>query len=214
MILHAAKVVFAREGYHYSTVSQIAREAGIGDGTVYLYFENKEDILKKLFHQAIYHDFVPQAEQNVINVQEPPLQLYELVRTHFAFFNNDFELARVIQVESRQSNPSVKEAMKAGMHRYFRLIESIVVKGQEQQYFRQDVSPRMMRKVIFGSMDEVVTCWVLGNNKYSLMSKVEEAYKLLHQSVINLPYLCDLPWTFQPRNRSEAGCSRERRELE
>ena len=199
-ILHAAKVVFAHEGYHYSTVSKIAKEAGIGDGTVYLYFENKEDILKKLFHQAIYHEFVPQVEQNVVNVQEAPLQLYELVRTHFAFFNDDFDLARVIQIESRQSNPSVKEAMKEGMHRYFRLIESIVVKGQQQQCFRQDVSPRMMRKIIFGSMDEVVTCWVLGNNKYSLMSKVEEAYKLLLQSVMNLSYFCHIPWTFQPRN--------------
>ena len=45
VILTAAKIVFASEGYHNSSVSRIAKEAGIGDGTVYLYFENKEDIL-------------------------------------------------------------------------------------------------------------------------------------------------------------------------
>lgn len=186
IILQAAKVVFAKEGYHNSAVSKIAKKAGIGDGTVYLYFENKEDILKKFFHQAIYHEFVPLVEKNVCHIQDATIQLYELIRTHFEFFDNDFEMARVIQVESRQSNPSVREAMKEGMHRYFRLIESIIAKGQEQQVFRKDVSPRTMRKIIFGSMDEVVSNWVLGHRKYSLMSKVEDVYKLLIQAMLDL----------------------------
>jgi len=192
-ILQAAKVVFAKEGYHYSTVSNIAKKAGIGDGTVYLYFENKEDILKKLFHETIYHEFVPLVERNVNHTRDATIQLYELVRTHFEFFDNDFDLAKVIQVESRQSNPSVREAMKEGMHRYFRLIESIIANGQEQLIFRTDVSPRTMRKMIFGSMDEVVSNWVMGNRKYSLMSKVEDVYKLLIQAITDLSAFYPMP---------------------
>ena len=49
-ILGAAIEVFAKEGYFYSTISQIAKTAGVADGTIYLYFKNKEDILLQFFH--------------------------------------------------------------------------------------------------------------------------------------------------------------------
>lgn len=201
-ILHAAKLVFADVGYHQSSVSRIAKEAGIGDGTVYLYFKNKEDILKQLFHEAIYHQFVPRAEEHLKNIKDARLLLYELVRNHFEFFNADFDLAKVIQIESRQSNPSVKEAMKQGSHRYFQLIESIIINGQNQGVFRREISPKMIRKIIFGSLDEVVTCWVLSKNKYSLMGRVEDVYKLLLQATYDLSKISYVQWHFQNRSKT------------
>lgn len=194
IILQAAKIVFASEGYHNSSVSRIAKEAGIGDGTVYLYFENKEDILRKLFHHTIYNHFVPLVKKQVEHIQDARICLYELIKTHFDFFENDYELAKVVQVESRQSNPSVKEAMKEGSHSYFRLIESIIIKGQNQRVFRQDISPRTIRKIIFGSLDEVVMSWVLSSASYSLKDRCEEVYKVLLQATYDLSQLSDVLW--------------------
>ncbi len=44
-ILQSAGSVFAEYGFHKATISQIAAQAGVADGTLYLYFKNKEDIL-------------------------------------------------------------------------------------------------------------------------------------------------------------------------
>lgn len=189
LILTAAKKVFAKEGYHSASVSRIAKEAGVGDGTIYLYFQNKEDILIKLFHTSIYHEFVPKTEEAVHNLSDPRMMLYELVRSHLKFFGNDYELARVIQIECRQSNSNVREGRLPGVRRYFQLIESIIIKGQKLGIFRNDISPRTVRKIIFGSLDEVVTCWVLSKEEYLLISKLEEVYKLLLQSVYNFSHL-------------------------
>lgn len=189
LILQAAKKVFAEEGYHSASVSRIAKEAGIGDGTIYLYFQNKEDILVKLFHRAIYDEFVPKVEMRVMHMSDPRMMLYELVRTHLEFFGDDYYLAKVIQIESRQTNQNIREARLPGVRRYFQLIESIVKKGQEQGIFRNDISERTARKIIFGSLDEVVTCWVLSKKKYMLITRFEEVYKLLLQAICNFSHL-------------------------
>lgn len=195
-ILHAAKEVFAEVGFHAATVSRIAKTAGIGDGTVYLYFENKEDILKTLFHETIYNRFVPGMEAAIRHLQDAGLMLSEVVRGHFSFFGADPQLARVIQIESRQSTPSIREAMQPGIQRYFRLIESIVEWGQRQGLFRVDISPRSARKMIFGTLDEMVTCWVLSTRDYPLLRMYEPAYKLFMQALLRLPP--GLAWTVWP----------------
>ena len=52
-ILRAAAKVFAQSGYFNSKVSDVARSAGVADGTVYLYFKNKDDLLTSIFSWAM-----------------------------------------------------------------------------------------------------------------------------------------------------------------
>ncbi len=184
IILEAAKYVFAESGYHGASISKIAKNAGIGDGTVYLYFKNKEDILITLFHDTIHNKFTEQVEQAIHYYDDARLALMELVRNHFQFFGEDIYLSRVIQIESRQSEKNVREGMKPGIQNYFRIIESVVDRGQEQGYFRKDVSSRNIRKMIFGTLDEMVTSWVLSQKDYPLIKMVEPAYKLFIQALI------------------------------
>ncbi|MFS0576211.1 TetR/AcrR family transcriptional regulator [Sporosarcina sp. 179-K 3D1 HS] len=184
-ILDAAKKVFAQEGYHGSSISKIAKEADIGDGTVYLYFKNKEDILIQLFDTAIYHVLSPKAESLIEQVQDPRIMLYELIRNHFDFFGKDYDIAKVIQVESRQPTESSRSVVKKGTKRYFQLLRKIIEQGQEEGLFRTDVSTSSLQKLIFGTLDEFVTAWVLSEHDYPLMRKVEDAYKLLLQSIYN-----------------------------
>lgn len=187
LILQAAKEIFAEQGYHSSSISSIAQKANIGDGTVYLYFKNKEDILRTLFHETIYNQFVPRLEKELIYYQDPRFRMFYLIHSHFLFFGSDYPLARVIQIESRQTSPAVREAMKLGIKRYFQLIESIVEQGQNNGQFRTDVSAKNCRKLIFGSLDEIATCWVLAKEKYSLMEMVEPAAKMILAALQRYP---------------------------
>ncbi|MFD1020193.1 TetR/AcrR family transcriptional regulator [Thalassobacillus hwangdonensis] len=202
LILNAAKSVFAEMGYHKASVSKIAKKAGIGDGTVYLYFSNKEDILKKLFHNTIHDDLSPKAEELVEGINDPRLKLYEFVRNHLHYFGDDYTLSRIIQIEARQSSSEIREAMKPGIRRYFTLIEAIIEDGQKKGVFRKDISKKTARQVIFGSLDEVVTCWVLSSRTYPLSSKVDEVYRALLTAVYNFSFIENFPWTMQPKEFS------------
>lgn len=186
IILNAAKNVFAEGGYHGSSISKIAKEAGLGDGTIYLYFKNKEDILLHLFDKSIFHALIPQTEEAIKYSDDPRVMLYELIRSYFTFFGSDYELSRVIQIEFRQPNANTRNITKKGVKRYIEFIAMIVEKGQKQGIFRNDVKASSIHKMIFGTLDEFVTAWVLAENKYELISKVEDAYKLIIQSIYNL----------------------------
>ena len=198
-ILQAAKKVFAQEGYHGASISKIAKEADIGDGTVYLYFKNKEDILIQLFDTAIYHRHVPKSESLIEPLQDPRIMLYELIRNHFDFFGEDYDMAKVVQIESRQPTESSRSAVKKGTKRYFQLLRKIIEKGQEEGLFRTDVSTSSLQILIFGTLDEFVTAWVLSEHKYSLMRKVEDAYKMLLQSIYNFSNNEREQWLASPR---------------
>src|SRR3954451_9727501 len=52
-ILEAAVKVFAERGFHTATVAEIARAAGVADGTIYLYFKSKDDLLLRLFDEKM-----------------------------------------------------------------------------------------------------------------------------------------------------------------
>lgn len=187
IILQAAKEVFAEVGYHGASVSRIAKSAGIGDGTVYLYFKNKEDILTTLFHESIYNQYLPMLEENLSYYSDVRMLLFEIVRSHLSFFYEDAALSRVVQIESRQPGEEFRATIKTSVKREFKIIESVILKGQEDGVFRKDISAKNARKLIFGTLDEMVTSWVLSTREYSLLTMIEPAYKMFLQALIQLP---------------------------
>ncbi|HBV97462.1 MAG: hypothetical protein JL50_08180 [Peptococcaceae bacterium BICA1-7] len=182
VIIEAAIRVIADNGYHGSQVSKIAREAGVAEGTIYLYFENKEDILISIFRNKL-GEFIAAAPQKLNGSENPFEQLAYLIYLHFYRLENNPKLAHVLQIELRQSEKSIRKGIAEVIKEYYRLIENIVVDGIKRGYFRPDLDPKITRKIIFGSMDEVATCWVLSTHHYDLLTLTEQVYEALARSL-------------------------------
>lgn len=165
-ILEAATKTFAQNGYYSSRVADIAREAGVASGTIYLYFNRKEDLIISIFHQAV-EDLIHHLRKD--EEQDPAdISLKVLVQEHLLRMEEDHNRARVFQIELRQANSYIREGIGTPLKRYFYLLESIVERGREEGIFRKDVETRLMRKMIFGTLDEICTRWVLSGCSYSL----------------------------------------------
>lgn len=177
-ILQAAIKVFAQHGFFRSKVSQIAKEAGIGDGTVYLYFHNKDDILISLFQHRMT-EFVYYLRQRL----EGCLSFYDTLKTvidyHFEVMVNNPQLAVVTQFELRQQNAGINQGISPYLRQYFQLIEEVVESGKDKGLVRKGVSTVVARKMIFGTVDEVVTEWVNNDFKDCLPELTDVVYKLL-----------------------------------
>lgn len=186
IILQAAKKIFSEVGYNQTSIANIAKVAGVAEGTVYIYFENKEDILITILESTVRDEFLEKLEKHLPFFKDAKLALYEIVRAHFDYFGRDRHLSKVIQIELRQTSATFTEAIKPVLKKHFMIIEEVVKKGQEQGIFRQDISDRNARKLIFGTLDEMVTCWVLSSKEYDLFEMVEPAYKLFYQALMNL----------------------------
>ncbi|MCK9263094.1 MAG: TetR family transcriptional regulator [Deltaproteobacteria bacterium] len=164
MILNAAKHVFAMEGFYNSKVSEIAREAHVADGTIYLYFKNKDDILISLFEEELNRIIIT-VKSKIEHIEDPREKIIVFCDNHLSMVESDRALAEVIQVELRQSNKFMREYKNKHFLAYLNIIADIVAQGQEQGIFKSDIKPDICARMIFGSLDELSTYLVTARRK-------------------------------------------------
>src|SRR3954469_19514900 len=166
-ILRAAVKVFARNGYFNSKVSDIASEAGIADGTVYLYFKSKEEILHSIFDRAM-EEFIAEGKSEIAGIDRADEKLRRIARLHLEKLGADRDAAIVFQVELRGSTKFMEEFSAAGFAGYLNIIRETIAEGQKQGVFRQDLIATICSKILYGALDEMVTNWILSKKPYAL----------------------------------------------
>ena len=139
-ILKGAGVIFARYGYFNSKVSQIAREANVADGTIYLYFKNKEDILLRFFEERM-DEIISLLQERLKPIDNVFARIREYVYWHFSIVREDPELIEVITVELRQSAKFMKEYTNDKFKEYLDIISYVIREGKDQGLIREDVHP-------------------------------------------------------------------------
>jgi len=171
-ILEAAIRVFARQGYYNSTISQVAREAGVGDGTIYLYFKNKDDILDNFFSYKTTQIF-SQFKDEVARCANALDKLERLVACHLKEFEQNRDLAVVYEVETRMRRHLSDEKLKEMSRMYFDLVAHIVDQGQNEGTIRQNIPIHLVKQYLIGAVDEVITTWLYSSREYQLASMAE-----------------------------------------
>jgi len=172
VILEAAIRVFARYGYHHARVGEIARAAGVAEGTVYLYFRNKEDLLVSAFREkmdAFTHEVAARLAPAGAGARGGAAEkLRRVVEMHLSRLGADYDLALFFQIHLRQPEESVRNAIAGPLARYARLIEDVVEAGMASGEFLAGQNKKLVRQMVFGAIDEVVSNWVRSRGKYSL----------------------------------------------
>jgi TetR/AcrR family transcriptional regulator, fatty acid metabolism regulator protein len=171
-ILDAAVEVIAEHGYFQSRVSAIADRAGVADGTIYLYFKNKEEILRAAIDYA-FAGFLQRARQELAPIPGPADKLRHLATLHLATLGSNRALAVVFQTELRHSSKFLAEFSRHQLKEYFDLLREVVRDGQQEGIFRGDVSEKIFANCFFGALDEMVTSWVLSEKDYPLAAVAE-----------------------------------------
>jgi TetR/AcrR family fatty acid metabolism transcriptional regulator len=172
LILRAAIKVFARSGFFNSKVADIAGEAGVADGTVYLYFKNKDDILVSIFNDHM-NEALEQGRESLAKIDDPVEKIKRIVFAHLEGLGRDRDLAIVFQVELRSSTKFMAQFSATRVTEYLELIRGVIEDGQSRGVFRRALNSQIMAKVLFGALDEMATNWVLSRKRYSLVSTAD-----------------------------------------
>jgi TetR/AcrR family transcriptional regulator, fatty acid metabolism regulator protein len=182
-IIDAAIRVFARTGYYNSRVSDIAREAGIASGTIYLYFKTKDEILVSLFRDKMA-EWVAFARREIATEADPVAKIRRLVALHFSVLEANPDLAEVVQVELRQGHKFFRGASAHEISAYFELIGGVLEEGIASGQVRRDLPVKLATKMLFGAMDQVATSWVLGKRKYRLADAADAVATIFLRGVL------------------------------
>jgi len=161
-ILKAAIKVFAKNGFYATRVSDIARAAGVADGTIYLYFKNKEDVLITIFAEGIGQLLT--ILQDVAESDERfETRIRQIVELQLGLLEEQRDLAEVITVNLRQSSRLLKQYATPLFMEYIDVIAGVVRDGQQEGAFRKDLNPRVVARSLFGALDAILLTWALGD---------------------------------------------------
>ena len=166
-ILDAAVEVIAESGYFQARVTDIAARAGVADGTIYLYFKNKEQVLMAAIDSA-FAAFLKRARAELSHTREPGERLRRLAHLHLETLGANRSLAIVFQTELRQSAKFLAQFSHHRLIEYFNLIRAEVREGQRAGVFRPELSDKIVANCFFGALDEMVTSWMLSEHDYPL----------------------------------------------
>lgn len=160
-ILRAAIKVFAKNGFYATRVSEIAKAAGVADGTIYLYFKNKDDVLITIFEDGIRRLLAILRE--VAASDEPfDIRITRLIELQLGLLEDQRDLAEVITVNLRQSSKLLKQYGTPLFAEYIEVIAGVIREGQTQGAFRKDINARIAARSLFGALDAILLTWALG----------------------------------------------------
>ena len=177
-IIDAAVIAIAENGYHQAQVSKIAKQAGVADGTIYLYFKNKEDILISVFQEKM-SVFVDNLQDIIKNGSSSSEKLEQMIENHFKVLSDDRHLATVTQLELRQSNKEIRLKINAILKEYLKLLDEILIEGMLSGEFNQTMDVRLARQMVFGTIDEITTTWVMNEYRYDLLALSSKVTQLV-----------------------------------
>lgn len=184
-ILEAAVRVISANGYKNSPVRKIARAAGVAGGTVYLYFDSKEEMMVDVFNEFL-GNFIEEIRLEMEETADSAGKLKKLVEAHLTKLEANPNMAVVCLVELRQPDPMLREATGEVLRRYFHLIEQIVEEGQANGSFNPRLNKYLARQMIFGTLDEIVTGWVW-HRRPGLAGQAPQVYTMLLEGLRNIP---------------------------
>jgi len=183
-ILASAVEVIAEKGFASSRVSDIASRAGVADGTIYLYFKSKDQILMAALDDA-FTSFIRMAHERLSVIGDAEGKLRALVRLHLEVLGRNKPLAVVLQTELRQSAKFLAEFSQRRLRSYLELMRDIIREGQESGEFRGTLSDRIAVSCLFGALDDVVTAWILSERDYELAPLADSISDVLLFGVSN-----------------------------
>jgi TetR/AcrR family transcriptional regulator, fatty acid metabolism regulator protein len=181
-ILDAASKVFAEQGFHQSTVAQVAKEAGVADGTIYLYFKNKDDILVQFYEYKTRQVF-ERFREAVTGAPTAEQKLRNLIRVHLESFQKDPHMAIVYQTETHQRGELGREQIKEMSKMYRDIISEVVELGQQEGTMRRNLYMGLVKRLINGAVDEVINAWIHTGQDYDLVSMADPLVDLFIKGI-------------------------------
>ena len=177
-ILDAAVEVIAERGYFNSPISAIARRAGVADGTIYLYFKSKDDVLRTAI-DSTFEKFYRKVVDAFVTLDAPREQLEYIAQVHLESHSVNRSMAVLMQTEMRQSAKFIEEFSHHHLVKYIQMVREVVRRGQEQGIFRKDISDGVVAHCMFGAIDELLSSAVFTGREYDARNTASQVIDVL-----------------------------------
>jgi len=182
-ILSAAIKRFAEDGYFNAKISQIAEDAGVATGSVYVYYKNKEDLLNKIFIN-LWSELLEKLNviRNDLGIS-PMNKMSMTIDSVFSVFSENPSLATVFVNEQNTVSNKGTKPFRTYYNRFLDIGESIVKEGINSGDFSDGINLKVFRHFIFGAIRNSLSFWAISHDKISLEIIREQSKFLLFKGI-------------------------------
>lgn len=169
LIMKAALEIFAGKNFKDVTISEIAERAGVAVGTVYEYFNNKEDLYFSI-PQKTSEQFNEQLKLHLEGLHSSVEKLRKFIWLYLYFFENDPVYTELVLLELRVNKNFFNTKNYRGLSDGTAEILKLITEGQQQGEIRNDINPYLIRHMVLGVLEHITTNWLLKGKKDDLVS--------------------------------------------
>jgi TetR/AcrR family fatty acid metabolism transcriptional regulator len=177
-IIEAAIEVFSKKDFNNASISEIAQRAGIANGTIYQYFKNKEDLFFSIPIEKT-NEFRSQIELHLEGITGVFNKLRKFVWYFLYFFKTNPEYGRLLMLEMRVNKGFVKTETYDFLKQSVRSVWDIIEEGQKEGVIRADVDIYVLRHLVLGILEHMVSRWLLKDTKYDILEHHQQVSRIL-----------------------------------
>ena len=185
-IIQAAIEVFSKKDFQAASISEIAQKAGVADGTIYQYFRNKEDLFFSIPIEKT-KEFRSQVELHLEGISGALNKIRKFVWYFLYFFKTNPEYGRILMLEMRVSKSFVKTETYDFLKKSVGPVMDIITEGQREGSIRPDTDIYVLRHLVLGILEHMVSRWLLTGEKYDLLEHHAEVSQLLIDALKTAP---------------------------
>jgi len=177
-IIAAAEQIFAQKGFFETTISEIAKEAGVAEGTIYEYFENKKDLLYAVPEQNTieYADF---ALNHLQGIKGATNKIRKIIWFQLDYFRTHRNYTKIMILEIRRGPDYFKSKAYENLKLYSDLILTIIREGIRDGEIVSDVNPYIVRDMILGTIEHISIPWLVFGREIPIDDIVEDICKII-----------------------------------
>lgn len=184
-ILNSAIKIFGEKGFQNATIAEIAKEAGIGDATIYEYFKNKEDILLAI-PVEITKELIPQIHDHMMGIKGALNKLRKFIWWWLNYVEKNPGYGSIVLLELKTSKTYVSTEAYQAARNFYQILLDIIREGQEEGAIKKEINIYLARSLCVGAMEHIIIRWLLKDRKYSLIQYADELADLLIDSLKNM----------------------------
>ena len=177
-IIRAAIEVFSNKEFKAASISEIAQKAGVANGTIYQYFKSKEDLFFSIPIEKT-NEFQSQLELHLEGISGAFNKIRKFVWYFLFFFKTNPGYGRILMLDMRVRKSFVKTETYGFLKQSVSQVMNILIEGQNDGVIRQDTDIYILRHLILGTVEHMVSRWLLKGEKYDLLEHHQEVSRIL-----------------------------------
>lgn len=177
-IIDSARSLFAEQGYQKTTVMDISRQAGLSEAALYDHFQGKEDLLLAI-PQLWVSELLEDLEEQLFGIKGACNKLRKYLWWYMRRVEQSPLDAKVVYLFLKTNANFMATEVYSNVRRLYAYLLDIFEEGRASGEMRPDLNPYVARSLFVGTMDHVVTRWLLKDQAYSLFDDLESHFELL-----------------------------------